>query len=61
MGYTLILAILVLGGLIATVGDRLGSRIGKARLSIFKLRPRTTATVVTIVTGALISASTLAF
>jgi uncharacterized protein (DUF3084 family) len=59
MGYTLILAILVLGGLIATVGDRLGSRIGKARLSIFKLRPRTTATVVTIVTGALISASTL--
>ncbi len=59
MGYTLILAILVLGGLIATVGDRLGSRVGKARLSIFKLRPRTTATLVTVVTGALISASTL--
>jgi Uncharacterized protein conserved in bacteria with the myosin-like domain len=59
MGYTLVFAILVLGGLIATIGDRLGSRVGKARLSIFKLRPRTTATLVTVVTGALISASTL--
>jgi len=59
MGYTLVLAILVLGGLIATIGDRLGSRVGKARLSIFKLRPRSTATLVTVVTGALISASTL--
>ncbi|MFN3927719.1 MAG: DUF3084 domain-containing protein [Pseudanabaenaceae cyanobacterium] len=59
MGYILILATLLLGGLIATIGDRLGSRVGKARLSIFNLRPRTTATIVTIVTGAVISASTL--
>jgi uncharacterized protein (DUF3084 family) len=58
-GYILILAILFLGGTIATVGDRLGSKIGKARLSIFKLRPRKTATLVTIVTGGLISAATL--
>lgn len=59
MGYTLILAILILGGLIATIGDRLGSRVGKARLSIFNLRPRRTATLVTVVTGALIAALTL--
>lgn len=58
-GYTLILAILILGGIIATLGDRIGTKVGKARLSIFKLRPRDTATVVTIATGGMISASTL--
>ena len=59
-GYILIGAILILGGVIATVGDRLGTRVGKARLSLFKLRPRSTAVVVTILTGSLISAVTLA-
>ena len=59
-GYILILAILVLGGVIAASGDRIGTRVGKARLSLFKLRPRQTATLVTIVTGSLIAASTLA-
>jgi uncharacterized protein (DUF3084 family) len=58
-GYILIVAILVLGGVIATLGDRIGTRVGKARLSLFNLRPRNTATVVTIITGSLISASTL--
>jgi len=58
-GYILIAAILILGGVIATVGDRIGTRVGKARLSLFKLRPKNTAVVVTIFTGALISASTL--
>jgi uncharacterized protein (DUF3084 family) len=58
-GYILIVAILILGGVIATVGDRIGTRVGKARLSLFKLRPKNTAVVVTIFTGGLISASTL--
>jgi uncharacterized protein (DUF3084 family) len=58
-GYTLVVVILLLGGLIATLGDRIGSRVGKARLSLFKLRPRTTAVLVTIVTGGVISATTL--
>jgi uncharacterized protein (DUF3084 family) len=58
-GYILIVAILVLGGVIATLGDRIGTKVGKARLSLFKLRPRNTATVVTIITGSLISATTL--
>ncbi|NJL39537.1 MAG: DUF3084 domain-containing protein, partial [Leptolyngbyaceae cyanobacterium SM1_4_3] len=56
----LIAAILVLGGVIATVGDRLGMRVGKARLTLFNLRPRQTATIVTILTGSVISASTFA-
>ena len=58
-GYILIVAMLVLGGVLATAGDRIGTKVGKARLSLFNLRPRNTATVVTIVTGSLISASTL--
>ncbi|MBE9003724.1 DUF3084 domain-containing protein [Fortiea sp. LEGE XX443] len=58
-GYILIAAILILGGVIATVGDRIGTRVGKARLSLFKLRPKNTAVLITIFTGGLISASTL--
>lgn len=57
--YILILATLILGGFIALLGDRLGTKVGKARLRLFKLRPRQTATVITIVVGTLISASTL--
>jgi uncharacterized protein (DUF3084 family) len=58
-GYVLVLAVLVLGGMIATLGDRIGMGVGKARLSLFNLRPRQTATLVTILTGSVISASTL--
>ena len=57
--YILIFATLILGGLIALLGDRLGTKVGKARLRLFKLRPRQTATIITIVAGTLISASTL--
>jgi uncharacterized protein (DUF3084 family) len=59
-GLIFIAAILILGGVIATVGDRMGMRVGKARLTLFNLRPRQTATFITIVTGGVISASTLA-
>lgn len=58
--FILITAILFLGGFIATVGDRIGTRVGKKRLSLFNLRPKKTAVVVTILTGIGISASTLA-
>jgi uncharacterized protein (DUF3084 family) len=57
--YILIAAIVLLGGLLAAIGDRLGSRIGKKRLRLFNLRPKQTATLMTIVTGALIAGSTL--
>jgi uncharacterized protein (DUF3084 family) len=59
MGYILILAIILLGGAIATVGDRIGSRVGKARLSLFNLRPKKTAVLVTIMTGSVTAATTL--
>ena len=58
-GWLLIIFLLLLGGLISSFGDLLGTRIGKARFSIFKLRPRKTATLITIITGSLISASSI--
>lgn len=58
-GYLLILAIIILGGVIATVGDRIGSRVGKARLSLFNMRPKKTAVLVTILTGSITAATTL--
>lgn len=58
-GWLLILILLVLGGVLSTLGDRLGSRVGKARLSLFGLRPRRTAIVITVLTGSLISALSL--
>jgi len=58
-GWLLILAVLVLGGVLSNLGDRLGSRIGKARLSLFRMRPKKTAVLITVLTGSLISALTL--
>ena len=58
-GWGLILALLVLGGVLSTLGDRLGSRVGKARLSLFNMRPRRTAVLITVLTGSLISALSL--
>lgn len=58
-GWLLILALLILGGVLSTLGDRLGSRVGKARLSLFNMRPRRTAVLITVLTGSLISALSL--
>jgi len=55
VAWILIVFLILLGGLIAPFGDLLGTRIGKARFSILKLRPKKTATIITIITGAFIS------
>ncbi len=55
-----IVLILILGGVLSTLGDRLGSKVGKARLSIFKLRPKSTAVLITVFTGSIISAISFA-
>ena len=52
MAWILIVFLILLGGLIAPFGDILGTKIGKARFSILKLRPKKTATIITIITGA---------
>jgi len=48
------LLVLVSGG-IAVVGDWIGRRIGKRRLTLLGLRPRSTAMLITILTGMLIA------
>ena len=55
MAWILICFLILLGGLIAPFGDLLGTKIGKARFSILKLRPKKTATIVTVITGGFIS------
>jgi len=55
VAWILIVFLILLGGLIAPFGDLLGTKIGKARFSILKLRPKKTATIVTIITGGFIS------
>lgn len=48
----LILALLMIfGGALAYAGDWLGRRLGKQRLSLFGIRPRHTATLITTLTG----------
>jgi uncharacterized protein (DUF3084 family) len=49
-----------MGGLIAYAGDIIGRRFGKRRASVFGLRPRHTAALVTSVTGVFISMATTA-
>jgi len=55
VAWILILFLILLGGLIAPFGDIVGTKIGKARFSILKLRPKKTATIITIITGGFIS------
>lgn len=61
MTYTILVVIvlIVVSGFIAYWGDILGRRMGKKRLTLFNLRPRHTAIVVTTITGMLISALVL--
>jgi len=49
-----IFALLAFGGLAAYLGDLLGYRLGKRRLSLLRLRPRTTARLVAVTVGVLI-------
>lgn len=49
----------VAGGFIAWLGDWLGTKVGKKRMTFWKLRPRHTAMLYTIVSGGLISLLTL--
>lgn len=58
-GLTLILVLVVMGGAIAYIGDKLGSKVGKKKLTVFGLRPKHTSILVTIITGFLIAATTL--
>jgi uncharacterized protein (DUF3084 family) len=58
-GLAIIAIIAIMGGAIAYIGDKLGTKVGKKKLSMFGLRPKHTSIIVTIITGILISATTL--
>jgi len=55
VAWILIVFLILLGGLIAPFGDLLGTKIGKSRFSILRLRPKKTATIITVITGGFIS------
>jgi len=59
--YSLILVftVIIISGLIAFVGDWVGLKIGKKRVTIFGLRPHSTAIFITIISGILIAIITV--
>lgn len=59
MNWRLILPLIIVSGILAYLGDVLGMRIGKKRVSLFGLRPRDTSRFITAVTGILISVAVL--
>lgn len=54
-----ILTLVVVSALIAYMGDTLGTYVGKKRLTVFGLRPKVSALVITVITGIAITLFTL--
>lgn len=57
----IILSVIIFGGSIAFLGDRVGMKVGKKRLSLFGLRPKYTSMIITVLTGFFIAGITLLF
>lgn len=60
IGVAIFLILMLMGGIIAFLGDKIGSKVGKKRMTLFGLRPRYTSIIVTIISGVLISFLTIA-
>lgn len=60
IGIAMFFILMLMGGIIAFLGDKIGSKVGKKRLTLFGLRPRYTSVIVTIISGVLISFLTIA-
>jgi uncharacterized protein (DUF3084 family) len=58
-GIILMIALVIVSGVIAYVGDVVGRRMGRKRLSLLGLRPRHTAIVISVLAGMLITIMTL--
>lgn len=59
VGIMWIIVLAIIGGIVAFVGDKIGSKVGKKRLSVFGLRPYHTSIIMTIFTGIVIVAVTI--
>ncbi|MGM0411412.1 MAG: DUF3084 domain-containing protein [Bacillota bacterium] len=55
-GAIIIILLIALSGFIAYLGDQIGMKVGKKRISIFGLRPKYSSIIITVVTGILIAA-----
>lgn len=55
VGIRLIVIMAIVGGLIAYIADKMGSKIGKKKMTIFGLRPKYTSILLTVLSGVLIS------
>jgi uncharacterized protein (DUF3084 family) len=58
-GLTIIVLVVIFGGTLAFLGDRVGMKVGKKRLSMFGLRPKYTSMIITVLTGFFIAGLTL--
>ena len=58
-GWVMLLVLAIMGGIIAYLGDKIGSRVGKKKIKLFGLRPKYSSILITIITGISISAVTL--
>ncbi len=54
-GIGIVLFIVVLAGVIAYIGDRVGHQVGRKRLTLFNIRPRYTSTIIAVATGMIIA------
>jgi len=54
-GTGIVVFIVVLAGVIAYAGDRIGHQVGRKRLTIFNIRPRYTSTIIAVATGMVIA------
>lgn len=60
IGISVILVLMAMGGIIAYLGDKIGTRVGKRRLTLFGLRPKYTSVIITILSGIFIACLTVA-
>ena len=58
-GWVMLFILAVMGGIIAYLGDKIGSRVGKRKIVLFGLRPKYTSILITILTGISIAVVTL--
>lgn len=59
VGIRLIIIMAVVGGFIAYLADKMGSKIGKKRMSVFGLRPKHTSILLTVLSGTIIAVLTI--
>lgn len=59
VGIRMIIIMAIVGGLIAYIADKMGSKIGKKKMSVFGLRPKYTSILLTVISGTMIAVLTI--